>query len=120
MTSPWLTSNPIPVTLSSGGSSTPADYSANTAAAITAAQATTLLVTIPATASRSYVEVQNQSAATVSVVRDDGSATAGTVSLILLAGSGAGAQGGGWSSTTFRGRVLVYGASGAQVSAYQE
>lgn len=95
------------------------DYSANTAAAITAAQATTLLSTVPATSTRAYVEVQNQSAGTLSLVRDDGAA--GNQTLILLApGSGAGTQGGGWSSSTFKGRVRVYGASGAQVSAYQE
>ena len=79
-----------------------------------------LLATVPMSQFRNAVEVQNQSASTIQVVRDDGAGTAGTISSILLAGSGANAQGGGWSSTTFKGRIRVYGASGAQVSAFQE
>lgn len=94
------------------------DYSANAAAVPIVGLV--LLATVPVTGHRSVVEVQNQSAGTIQVVRDDGAGTAGTVSSILLAGSGAGAQGGGWSSTTFKGRIRVYGASGAQVSAFQE
>lgn len=92
------------------------DYSANPGSVA----GLTLLATVPATASRVAVEVQNQSAGTITVVRDDGTGAAGTVSMILLAGAGAGAQGGGWSSTTFKGRLLVYGTAGAQVSAFQE
>lgn len=80
----------------------------------------TLLLTIPVTERRALVEVQNQSAATIQVVRDDGAGTTGTVSSILLSGAGAGSQGGGWSSATFKGRVRVYGAAGAQIAAYQE
>lgn len=52
------------------------------------------------------------------VVRDDGAGS--NVTSILLAGIGANMQGGGWSSSTFKGRVRVYGASGAQVAAYQD
>ncbi len=97
----------------------PADYSVNAAAV--PMSGFVLLATIPASATRAAVEVQNQSAGAIQVIRDDGSATAGTVSSILLAGgTAAGTQGGGWSSTTFKGRVLIYGASGSQVSAFQE
>lgn len=79
-----------------------------------------LLITIPANPYRESIEIQNQSGSTIQVVRDDGNATAGTISSILLAGTGGGAQGGGWSSMVFRGRVRVYGMSGAQVTAFQE
>lgn len=93
--------------------STGLDFSAN-APAITG----TPLVTIPATAGRAYVEVQNQSANQLQLVRDDGQGN--NVTSILLAGTGAGQQGGGWSSSTFKGRVRVYGTAGSQVSAYQD
>lgn len=94
------------------------DYSANAPSLPPAG--TVLLTTVPVTPSRRSIEVQNQSAGTIQVVRDDGAGGAGTVSSVLLAGSGAGAQGGSWSSTTFKGRILIYGASGAQISAFQE
>ena len=98
-----------------GGSGT--DYSANSGAP--AATAGNLLLTIPATANRAFVEVQNQSSGTISLIRDDGAGNNQT--LILLApGAGAGSQGGGWSSGTFKGRVRIYGPAGAQVAAYQE
>lgn len=79
-----------------------------------------LLSTANINADRIGVEVQNQSAATIQVVLDDGHDSTGSDVTILLQGAGAGAQGGGWSSTTFRGRVRLYGAAGAQVSAYEE
>ena len=78
----------------------------------------TPLVTIPATAGRAYVEVQNQSANQLQLVRDDGNGN--NVTSILLAGTGAGQQGGGWSSSTFKGRVRVYGPAGSQIAAYQD
>jgi hypothetical protein len=78
-----------------------------------------LLATIPI-AARSTVEVQNQSAALIQVVLDDGAATAGTQSSILLnPGTGANTGGTDWVSNTFKGRVRVYGATGAQVMARQ-
>ena len=78
-----------------------------------------LLTTIPATSTRAFVEVQNQSAGTIQLVRDDGAG--GNLTTILLGpGSGAGAQGAGWTSGTFKGRIRLYGASGAQVSASQD
>lgn len=81
--------------------------------------ATVVLATIPPTL-RASVEVQNQSAAMVYVVLDDGAATAGTISVYLLGpGTGANTQGGAWASNTFKGRVRVYGVTGAQVMARQ-
>ena len=112
--------SPMQVSVVGGASGgiAPADYSAN--AATVPMSGLVLLATIPATASRASVEVQNQSAGTVQVVRDDGNGTSGTVSSIILAGSGAGLQGGGWSSTSFKGRVRIFGASGSQIAAFQE
>ena len=79
-----------------------------------------LLATIPINGNRSTVEVQNQSAALIQVVLDDGSGTAGTISSYLLGpGTGANTAGGVWNSQTFKGRVRVYGATGAQVMARQ-
>jgi hypothetical protein len=79
-----------------------------------------LLATVPINGNRVAVEVQNQSAAIIQVVLDDGAATAGTLSSILLnPGTGANTAGLTWLSTTFKGRVRVYGATGAQVMARQ-
>lgn len=79
-----------------------------------------LLATLPLNGNRAQVEVQNQSAALIQVVLDDGAATAGTLSSILLnPGTGANTAGQTWTSTAFRGRVRVYGATGAQVMARQ-
>lgn len=108
-------SNTIGAVLQSGSTGT--DYSANAAAIPIATYV--LLATIPATPARAYVEVQNQSAGTIQVVRDDGAGNNQTT-ILIAPGSGAGAQGGGWSSATFKGRIRVYGATGAQVAAYQE
>jgi hypothetical protein len=107
---------PEPV-IQAGG--TPADFSSS-AASVPLSGGYTLLTTVPVNGNRAAIEVQNQSAGTIQVVRDDGSAGSGTVSSILLAGAGAGLPGGSWASTTFKGRLRIYGASGAQVSAFQE
>jgi hypothetical protein len=101
-----------PFTFAPNGS-TGTDFSANAAAV-----SGTPLVTIPQTASRAYVEVQNQSANQLQLVRDDGNGNNQTS--ILLSGVGAGQQGGGWSSSTFKGRVRVYGPAGSQIAAYQD
>lgn len=118
MTAPFFQirdpANPLPVYQ---GGSTGTDYSAN--AATVPISGLVLLATVPATPGRYYVEVQNQSAGTLQLVRDDG-AGANQSTVLLAPGAGAGQQGGGWSSTTFKGRVRVYGASGAQVSAFQD
>lgn len=104
-------SNPLPVVQ---GGSTGTDFSVN-AAAVSGAP----LLTIPTTPGRAYVEVQNQSAATLQLVRDDGAGNNQT-SILIAPGAGAGQQGGGWSSATFKGRVRVYGPVGSQISAYQD
>lgn len=79
-----------------------------------------LLATIPINGNRVVVEIQNQSAAMIQLVLDDGAGTAGTVSSILLSpNSGANTAGSIWASSTFKGRVRVYGATGAQVMARQ-
>lgn len=97
--------------------STGTDYSANAAAVPIATYV--LLATIPANPQRYVVEVQNQSAALIQVVKDDGSDNNKT-SFLLASGGAAGTQGGAWSSLTFRGRVRVYGPTGSQVAVAQE
>lgn len=94
------------------------DFSANAAAVPIGAFV--LLRTIPVNYNRTVVEVQNQSVATIQVVVDIGGGDSGTVTSILLAGAGASAQGGSWYSNTCKGRIRIYGAADAQVSAYQE
>ncbi len=95
-----------------------ADYSANAAAIPIAGYV--LLLTIPANGTRNSVEVQNQSTDTVQLVRDDGAGD-GQTSLMLAPAAAVGGQGGGWSSTTFLGRLRVYApSSGDRVAAYQE
>ncbi len=89
------------------------DYSANAPAV--AAQ---LLSTVPLNLSRSYVEVQNQSANPIQVVLDD---LANHRTIILLSpGIGANSQGANWTSATFKGRVRVFSASALdQVAVYE-
>jgi hypothetical protein len=111
---PVTATHGLPV-LQAGGTGT--DYSVN--AATIPMAGLVLLVTIPATATRAYIEIQNQSAAQLQMVRDDG-AGANQTSILLASGGAAGAQGAGWSSATFKGRVRVYGPSGSQTSAYQD
>jgi hypothetical protein len=66
-----------------------------------------------ASAARSNIDVENTSGSTIVVVRDDGTAAVGSppnnASVFPLAGGGSvGAQGGAWSSQTFKGRLQVY------------
>ncbi len=81
-----------------------------------------LIATVPASATRNNVDIENTSGAQVVIVRDDGTAASGTApnnaSVFALAGGAAvGAQGGSWSSTTFKGRLQIYAPSAsAQVS----
>jgi hypothetical protein len=75
-----------------------------------------LVASAAANASRANIDVENVSGSQVVVVRDDGTAAAGSApvnaSWFLLAGGGTGpSQGGAWSSTTFRGRVQLWMAS---------
>lgn len=77
-----------------------------------------LIKTVPANASRVNIEIQNTSGAQIAILRDDGTAANAAAPLnasvfSLSGGVGSGSQGGGWSSTTFRGRLQVYAASSA-------
>lgn len=109
-----VTNFPLVQTVLQAGS-TGTDYSASAATVPTG----TPLVTIPATAGRAFVEVQNQSVGNLQLVRDDGTG-ANQTTIIMAPAATAGGQGGGWSSATFKGRIRVFGAAGAQVAAYQE
>lgn len=62
---------------------------------------------------RANIDVENCTGATIVVVRDDGTAASGAAptnaSVFALGGGPApGAQGGAWSSTTFKGRLQIY------------
>lgn len=96
---------------------TGANFSANASAIPVAGFA--LLTTVPANPQRVSVEVQNQSASVIQVVRDDG-ADNERVTTLLATGGSAGTPGAQWFSLTFKGRVRVYGPAGSQVSACQE
>ena len=130
VTAPWVNGAPVsgvnPTPEISAGT-TGTDFSGGSAAGGIGAGTSSaipvagfvLLTTVPVNAARALVEVQNQSAAMLQIVRDDG--TGLNQSTVLLASSGvAGSAGGIWSSRTFKGRLRVYGATGAQVSAYQD
>ncbi|MGF7131892.1 hypothetical protein P3T40_003375 [Paraburkholderia sp. EB58] len=72
-----------------------------------------LVSTIPASTGRNNVDIENTSGAQIAVVRDDGTAAAGAAPnnasvFALVGGSAAGAQGGAWSSATFKGRLQIY------------
>lgn len=109
----------LPASISGAGTviqagSTGTDFSAN-AAGVSGSP----LVTIGAASGRAFIEVQNQSINQLQLVRDDGAGNNQT-SIILAPAASPGAQGGGWSSATFKGRVRVYGPAGSQVGAYQD
>lgn len=108
-------SNPLPVRTPGGAG---ADHSPNRPSLPPGGL--TLLTTIDANAARNRIEVQNQDVAQLILVRDDGAG--GNQTLIICDGAVAtNAQGGGWSSTTFRGRLKIYGSSGAvQFAAYED
>jgi hypothetical protein len=82
-----------------------------------------LVSTIPAvvgTAIRNIIDIENISGSQIVVVRDDGTAGSGSApanaSVFALAGgSGVGAQGGSWASTTFKGRLQIYAPSSSAV-----
>jgi hypothetical protein len=83
-----------------------------------------LIATVAASPSRNNIDIENTSGAQIAIVRDDGTAAnaAAPVNASVFAlggGSGAGAQGGSWTSQTFKGRVQVYAASSsAQVAIF--
>jgi hypothetical protein len=73
-----------------------------------------LLATVPASPTRTNVDVENSSGAQIVIVRDDGTAANAAppvnASMFPLGGGvGVGSQGGGWSSATFKGRLQIYG-----------
>jgi len=84
-----------------------------------------LVKTVPAGA-RGNIEIQNTSGAQIVLVRDDGTASGGAApanaSVFALAGgAAAGAMGASWNSTTFKGRLQVYAASGgAQIAIFTD
>jgi hypothetical protein len=85
-----------------------------------------LIATVPASATRRNVDVENNSGAQIAIVRDDGTAAASAApvnaSVFALSGGAIlGAQGGAWSSTTFKGRLQIYAPSAtAQIAAMVE
>lgn len=118
---PWMTpvdalgtalgtqTNPI---VTSPGGSTGADFSAN-APPVPSDTTFVLIATVPASLSRAMVGIQNQSQVNLQIVRDDGAGNNQTS--IFLQGPFA-----SWQSSSFKGRVRVYGPSGAAVAAYQD
>jgi len=86
-----------------------------------------LVKTIAANPLRQYIDVENTSGAQIVLLRDDGAAANGQLptnaSIIPLAGgSGVGSQGGSWSSTTFKGRLQIYGppSTTPQITAFED
>jgi len=72
-----------------------------------------LIATVPASAGRFNIDIENTSGSQIVIVRDDGTAASGATPVnasvfALGGGSALGAQGGSWSSQTFKGRVQVY------------
>jgi hypothetical protein len=123
-TSPWFNGEPVSPVYSAGTMGT--DYSANPMA-LPNVGATTfggagpysayeLVATVPASLLRNNVDIENISGAQIAIVRDDGTATSGNAPnnasvFSLGGGSAAGAQGGAWSSQTFKGRLQIYAPS---------
>jgi hypothetical protein len=79
-----------------------------------------LIATVPGSPSRNNVDIENTSGAQIAVVRDDGTAASGAAPanasvFALGGGSAAGAQGGAWSSQTFKGRLQIYAPSSTAI-----
>ncbi len=79
-----------------------------------------LVATVPASPTRNNVDIENISGGQIAVVRDDGTAGNGAAPanasvFALGGGASAGAQGGAWSSQTFKGRLQIYAASSSAV-----
>jgi hypothetical protein len=81
-----------------------------------------LIETVPINPARFNIDIENISGAQIVIMRDDGTASSGAAPLnasvfALAGGAAAGAQGGSWSSQTFKGRLQIYAAtSTAQVA----
>jgi len=77
-----------------------------------------LIKTVPLNNYRCKVEVMNLSTTAVVIVKDDGTAAAGSAlvnptSIPLGVAASIGALGGSWNSTSFKGRLQIYAASGS-------
>jgi hypothetical protein len=75
-----------------------------------------LIKTIAASATRVNIDVENTSGAQIAIMRDDGTASSGSAPanasvFALSGGAQPGAQGGSWTSNTFKGRLQIYAAS---------
>ena len=79
-----------------------------------------LLQTIPLNPARCSVEVQNQSAVTIYVIRDDGNSNSTASTIALGSGGTVGSQGSSWSSVVFKGRLTIWGPTGSTISAFQD
>lgn len=122
------TNGELVVSIGSGGSggggggpggSTGHDFSANLPAFSNPPTDTVLLTTIPANVDRVKVEVQNQDINYIQIWRDDGAGA--QLSRIVVEPAGeTGRAGGGWVSTTFKGRIRIYGQAGSQVAAFED
>jgi hypothetical protein len=83
-----------------------------------------LIATVGASPARDNLDIENTSGAQIAIVRDDGSASTGAPpsnASVFSLGGGAqvGAQGGAWTSQTFKGRVQIYAPSStAQVAIF--
>lgn len=121
-------SGELVVSIGSGGSggggggntgSTGHDFSSNKPAFQDPPVGLVLLSTIPANPDRIKVEIQNQSLDPLQIWRDDGAGN--QLSMIAIEPAGeVGRSGGGWLSTSFLGRVRIYGVSGSQVCAFED
>ncbi len=131
---PYSPTNPLPVSLAAVGS-TGLDFSANPPAlplvgngfGASGPYANYVLIrTIPASASRSNLDIENNSGTQIAILRDDGTASIGAAAnaasvFALAGGAGIGSQGGSWSTSSFKGRVQVFAPMAtAQVAIFQD
>lgn len=131
---PYSPSNPLPVSFAAAGS-TGLDFSVNAPPLPLVGNgfgaggpyANYLLIrTVAASASRNTLDIENNSGAQIAILRDDGSASAGSAPnaatvFALAGGAGVGSQGGSWSTTSFKGRVQVFAPTAtAQVAIFQD
>ena len=82
-----------------------------------------VVATRAANPARANIDVENCTGGPIVVIRDDGNAASGAAptnaSVFALAGGTApGAQGGAWSSTTFKGRLQIYAPAALTAGAF--
>lgn len=131
---PYSPTNPMPVSATTAGS-TGLDFSVNAPAlpvigsgfGSSGPYANYLLIrTVAANPGRNNLDVENNSGAQIAILRDDGTAAAGSApaaaSVFALAGgAGIGSQGGSWSTATFKGRIQIFAPTAtAQVAVFQD